>query len=37
MVDLALWRTPLIASVNVSALFAGAAIIGALWPCEENA
>lgn len=28
MVDLALWRTPLIASVNVSALFAGAAIIG---------
>jgi MFS family permease len=28
MIDLALWRTPLIASVNASALFAGAAIIG---------
>ncbi len=28
MIDLALWRAPLIASVNASALFAGAAIIG---------
>lgn len=28
MIDLALWRAPLIASVNVSSLFAGAAIIG---------
>jgi MFS family permease len=28
MVDLAQWRAPLIASINVSALFAGAAIIG---------
>lgn len=28
MIDTALWRAPLIASVNASALFAGAAIIG---------
>ena len=28
MIDLALWRAPLIASINASALFAGAAIIG---------
>ncbi|MCC6196252.1 MAG: MFS transporter [Burkholderiales bacterium] len=28
MIDLALWRSPLLASVNLSSLFAGAAIIG---------